>query len=479
MDAPTARRSTAVPAAAPADLSEPLLSLLDLTNLAARARCATSAAQLRFQLVNDTHQLTPYRQAALWLTTGGVCALSGVVQVEANAPYTQWLTRVMRHCHTHLAKSAAVDVQALPAELAAQWSDWLPSNAWFLRLDSVPPGGAPVGALLLARDAAWTARETRLLQEWADTWVHAWASLTRPAGWRGLWPRLTAADASPDTDAERLARPATPGRRRRWLLAAGALALSLALPVRLTVLAPGELVPARPEVVRAPLDGVVAQFHVQPNQQVRQGQPLFTFDLALVRNRLEVARQALVTAEAEYRQAGQLALTDARSKAQLATLVGRIEEKRAEALYLEDQLTRAQVVAPRDGVVLFDDPSAWIGRPVTVGERILRVAALDDVEVEAWLGVADAIPLPADAGVSLHLNADPLSPVKARLRYLSHDALERPDGTYAYRLRASLSEPTAHRVGLKGSVRVSGRWVPLGYWLLRRPWASLRSVIGW
>ncbi len=57
----------AAPAAAPADFSEPLLSLLDLMDLAARARSATSAAQLRFLLVNDTHQLAPYRQAALWL----------------------------------------------------------------------------------------------------------------------------------------------------------------------------------------------------------------------------------------------------------------------------------------------------------------------------------------------------------------------------------------------------------------------------
>ncbi len=467
----TAVRPPAAPAAAPADFSEPLLSLLDLMDLAARARTATSAAQLRFLLVNDTHQITPYRQAALWLSAGGVCALSGVVQAEANAPYTQWLARVMRHCHAHLMQSAAVDVKALPADLAAQWSDWLPSNAWFLRLDSVPPGGAPVGALVLARDAAWTPRETRLLQEWAEIWVHAWHGVNKPAGWR--WSRLGTTDVTPPPAAAR------PAQRKRWLAWGGALALALAIPVRLTVLAPGELVPARPEVVRAPMDGVVAQFHVQPNQQVRQGQPLFTFDLALVRNRLEVARQSLATAEAEYRQAGQQALTDARSKSQLATLAGRIEEKRAEALYLEDQLTRAQVVAPRDGVALFDDPSVWIGKPVTVGERILRVAALDDIEVEAWLGVADAIPLPTDAGVSLHLNADPLSPVKARLRYLSHDAMERPDGSYAYRLRASLAEPTAHRVGLKGSVRVSGEWVPLGYWLLRRPWASVRSLLAW
>lgn len=53
------------------------------------------------------------------------------------------------------------------------------------------------------------------------------------------------------------------------------MALVLCLPVRLTVLAPGELVPARPAVIRAPLEGVIDTFHVQPNQAVKKDQPLF------------------------------------------------------------------------------------------------------------------------------------------------------------------------------------------------------------
>ena len=462
-----------------ADLSEPLLSLLDLMDLAGRARSATSAAQLRFLLVNDTHQLTPYRQAALWLDGPGVCALSGVVQIEANAPYAQWLHQVMRHCHTQMQASGPIDPASLPADLAAQWSDWLPACAYFLRIDSVTPGGASTGALLLAREPAWTPREMRLLDEWSGTWSHAWTSMNKSSGWTHGLPWRAAARR---THASQTPTPTPLGLVARWRtrgIWAAALALALLIPVRLTVLAPGELVPAHPEVVRAPLEGVVAQFHVQPNDAVRQGQPLFGFDQTLIASRLEVARQTLTTAEAEYRQVGQQALTDPKAKALLASLGGRIEEKRAEALYLQNQLTRAQVLAPRDGVVLFDDPTEGIGRPVTVGERIMRVAALNDIEVEAWLGVADAIPLPTDAGVSLHLNADPLSSVKARVRYLAHDAVERPDGSFAYRLRATLTEPTTHRVGLKGSVRVSGKWVPLGYWLLRRPWASVRSWLAW
>ena len=246
-----------------------------------------------------------------------------------------------------------------------------------------------------------------------------------------------------------------------------------------TVLAPGELVPARPAVIRAPLEGVIDTFHVQPNQAVKKDQPLFGFDEALIQSRLEVSRQALATAEAEYRQAAQQALTDARSKSQLALLTGKIEEKRAEAAFLAEQLQRARVLAPQDGIALFDDPAEWIGKPVAVGERIMRIASPGDVEVEAWVPLADAIPLAEQAGVSLYLNASPLAPVEARLRYLAHDAVERPDGNYAYRLRATLIEPTGHRVGLKGTARLQGRWVPLAYWMLRRPLASVRAAVGW
>ncbi|MGA4575590.1 hypothetical protein [Stutzerimonas frequens] len=60
----------------------PLATLLELGR---QARQAESSAELQFLLVNDSHGLAPYRQAALWLDDG-VRALSGVMQVEANVP---------------------------------------------------------------------------------------------------------------------------------------------------------------------------------------------------------------------------------------------------------------------------------------------------------------------------------------------------------------------------------------------------------
>lgn len=157
-----------------------------------------------------------------------------------------------------------------------------------------------------------------------------------------------------------------------------------------------------------------------------------------------VAMQALATAETDYRQTSQLALSDSRSKTQLALLVGKVEERRSEIDYLQEQLTRARVLAPQAGLVLMDDPSEWIGKPVATGERILRLAALDDVEVEAWLPIADAIRLSSGDEVSLYLSASPLSPVSATLRYMAHDAVQRPDGSFAYRVRATRAFQPVH-----------------------------------
>ena len=459
----------AVPTPTPQARPDPLAILLDL---ARRSRAASDASELAFVAVNDTHALAPYRQAALWVAGAGVQALSGVVQVEANAPYVQWLDRVCRALAAETAPRALAAAD-LPGAEADEWDEWLPAHALWL---PVPAGkgerGPAAGGLLLARDQPWQKQDIVLLAEWAAIWRHARHALHAPAPWspRRLYARLGAA--------LRL-RAGVPWWKQRAAWCAAALAAVMLVPVRLTVLAPGELVPASPAAIRAPLDGVVASFAVAPNQDVKSGQPLFDFDDAPLAARLAVASQELATSLAEYRQAAQLALSDSKWKAQLAVLSGKIEERRAEADFLRGQLSRAHVVAPMDGVALFDDPVEWIGKPVVTGERIMRIAARGDVEVEAWLAVGDAIPLEPGASVRLYLNASPFSSVPATLRYVAHDAVQRPDGTYAYRVRAALAEPTGHRVGLKGTAKLAGGWVPAIYWALRRPLASARQVLGW
>ncbi len=426
-----------------------------------RSREAGDRAVLQFIAVNDSFLLAPYRQAALWRRGAGVLALSGVSQVERNGPYVQWLQAVCQALAGRASGAGqcgrpAGPVQAadLPAALAGDWDDWLPAQGLWVPLDA---GGS---GLLFARDDPWSDAETAAMADWLANWHSA-----------------CLAQAQQLTQRQRLTR-----RFKRLPLIGAALALLAAamalVPVRLSVLAPAELVPAHPVAVRAPLDGVVQQLLVSPNQAVRAGQPLFAYDDATLASRREVATQALATVETELRQLDQQSLYDNKARAALPGARGNVAEKRSELTLVDKQLKRSQVLAPSDGIALFDDASEWAGRPVNTGERVMRLAAPDDKEIEAWLSIGDAIPLPAGARVQLYLGASPTESLTGKLRYVSHEAQRRPDGSSAYRLRATLDAATAQRIGVKGTARVAGDEVSLGYWMLRRPLGAMREWLG-
>lgn len=463
------------------DVNPETLALAGLLQLGKRARQATRLTELAFIIVNETFQLTPYRQAVLWFPNEGVTALSGVTTVEENAPYVLWLNAMLKRLVATGALNGPQPItiisEMLTADEAAAWNEWMPACGVWLPLPSAEKTSKP-GGLLLARDKPWSPHEMALLSEWAHIFAHARAAM---AGKR--WLHRLSRNAT--NSKEQMARTGTWRsplvwlRRQRWPLAAMALAIIGSLPVSLTVLAPAELVPLKPAVIRAPLDGVVERVLVTPNQPVMEGEPLFEFDRANIQNRLEVAIKSLATIEAEYRKTAQQAVFDPEGRGKLAVLQGQIAERSTEVDYLRQLNERGVVTAPRAGVVLFDDPTEWIGRPVVTGERVMVIADEHATEIEAWLSPGDVIELPPNAAVTLYLNADPLTPVTAHMRYVAHEAVQRPDGQFAYRLRATLA-PNAPRsqVGLKGTAKVEGDTVSVAYWVLRRPLASARAWLG-
>ena len=506
-------------------------SAMVLISLAHQTRRAESDKALQFLLVNQTHQLVPYLLGALWIEDEGIATQSGVSFVERNSPYVMWLSSVCNRLSQHEAGAVASDM--LDDSMLEEWASYLPANAYWLPI----AGGKRKAGLLLARDTEFTESEVSYLKEWVDIWAYSWSRMDAPTVYgelTRLWMRFSA--IIPTWDAvkayaldviagaqiayayyrsnpkqiivqiqgaqksgvawlkstwEWLRANGLEGtsawvwaetkaiwhdKKRRWTWL---MWIFILFPVRLTVLVPGELVPANPAIIRVPIEGVVDEFYVKPNQQVAKGQPLFRLDITSLTSRLQVAQQEIQIATQEYRQSALQALTDAKSRGLLVPQEGRAAEKKVEADYLKNLLERAKIDAPRDGIVLFDDPSEWIGKPVIAGEKIMVVATEGDVEIEGWIPVGEAIELPKHASVTLYLNAMPFSPVSGHLRYEGHEPILRPDGTYAYRVRASLDAgKKGPRVGLKGTAKVHGEFVPLSYWVLRRPLSSLRQFLG-
>jgi multidrug resistance efflux pump len=267
-------------------------------------------------------------------------------------------------------------------------------------------------------------------------------------------------------------------KRNRWLIA-GALLGCLFIPVRLSVLAPAEVIALNAVAVAAPQDGVVGSFAVTPNARVKAGDLLFSLDDSSLLNRLAVSRKALEIAQADAHVAQQRAFDDFKSKADVAVALGRVQEKEAELAAVETQAQRVEVRADKDGIAIFSDTNDWIGRPVMTGERVMQLAQPEDSGIQVWLAVADAINLELEAPMRLFLHTDPLSPRSGRLIEASYQATLSPESVASYKLRARFEEGTElPRIGLRGTARISGEWVLLGYYLFRRPLAHLREWSG-
>lgn len=417
-----------------------------------RARAAPNIEQLAYSMVNDSQSLFGFRHAAL-LIAGKVRALTGISVVEPNAPFVAFVERAGAQlvARQQTAVAAPVARDTLAAQEQADWLELSATQAFWLPLRDRQ--GEPFGGLWLAREQPWSEAEQALLSQLGDSYAHAWLALQPRKRWRLRWPR------------------------RRVLAIVVTLLVLLLVPVRQSVLAPAEVVPLNGRVVTAPLDGVIAEFLVKPNQPVEAGDLLVRFDATTLKAQADVAERSLNVAEAELKASAQRAFADVEAKSRLDLLAARVEQKRAERNYAQELLARSEVRAERAGIAVFADAERWTGKPVQTGERLMEIADPRQAELRIELAVGDAIDLEPGAEVALFLDSDPLDRHAARLERLAYESQTSAAGQLAYRLDASFTEAPP-RIGLRGTAKLFGQRVPLALYLLRRPLAALRQRVG-
>ena len=437
-----------------------------------RARQA-APQELPFIFVNETRVLVPYRQAAFWQVgrdgAWKVAAVSGLATPDSGAPFVLWLEalgRAMRREAGRTPASAAladdtsavlstvIDKTALPKDVIDSWEEWLPSAGLWLPLYA---RGELVGALALFRDDPFLDGERELLDHLGES--YAQCLLVRPAAQRGS--RLT------------------PALRNWRLWAIVAACVILLLPIRQSVLAPAEVTPLEPAHIRSGLDGVVKRLFVRPNQVVAVGDKLFDLEDDQLRTRLIVAQKNLEMSRAELQQTQQLSLVDPRAKIRLPLLQGRVEQLTAEVELVESQLARVLVVSPVAGIAVCDDPDIWLGRPVSLGQKIMEVADPAKVQLEVSLPMSETLPLAQGDGVLFFPNVSPHAPLSASLMFIGYQAADTPEAGLAFTLRAGF-DPGAPlpRLGLRGTVKLYGERMPLIMLLLRRPVLQARQWLG-
>ncbi|MFT5350991.1 MAG: hypothetical protein ACI9MF_001810 [Gammaproteobacteria bacterium] len=447
-----------------AEQENPDMSRLSLLmQLEAMAREAESVKALHFMMVNESRHLIPFRQAFLFASDVinenkfQLKAASSISVIDRNAPFVNWLETCLNRLHkdSNMGDVQYLDVERCPEEMREEWKEFsLPCVLWCpLKLAD----GTSLGGVWLARETPWKASEATLLKRLSDTYAHAWYALLGK---------------------DKLKK--SPHYERIILGSVLFIIISFfVIPVRISALAPVEIVAKEPAIVSAPMSGVIADIMVPPNVMVSKDRLLFKYEDTDLRNKYQVAEKTLAVAVAEFHKASQEAFRDPLSNAKVALLKAQVELSRAESKYAMDMLDQVEVKASKHGLLIYTDKSDWVGRPVQIGEQIMQIADPGKIKLRINLPVADAIFLVEGAEVKIFLDVDPLKSISGHVTHTSYEATLTPEGTLAYRIDAEFSESDIQkRIGLQGTAKLYEKRVSLFYYLFRRPISALRQFVG-
>ncbi|MCC8180021.1 MAG: HlyD family efflux transporter periplasmic adaptor subunit [Planctomycetes bacterium] len=431
-----------------------LQRLVALQQLTQTAIAAETERELHFIMLNRTAALFSFDRATLWRVRAAprLVGVSGAVAINPDSEQASAARNVVASLPA-AGDATVLSGDALPSGLGADTSLlWLP----------LPVEGKPAYGMLFERLASpgWTDADIKAMAPVAGIFSGALRLFNRRQPWRR---RMTA-------------------EKKRIALLAGLFAAALALlmvRMPLRIVAPCEVVATRPLPVNAPIDGVIREVLVRPGQDGAAAEPLFTYDDDALLDEVSVAQKQVELARSNLERIMALALVDLGARSEARLLDNRLAQ---DEVRLQSALRRAGhaiVVAPGAGTVIMGDPAELAGRPVNIGDAILRIADQADNRLRIWLPQDDRIEFSAAREVKVFLNADAGRSRRARLDYVAAHAQQGQDGIYGFMAEADwLGGTGGIKLGLRGTAVLYGDDVPLGYWLIRKPLAAVRRFLG-
>ena len=246
------------------------------------------------------------------------------------------------------------------------------------------------------------------------------------------------------------------------------------VPLTHRVSAEGELVPTERRVVTAPIMGYVEAVNVRPGDEVTAGDVLLqldTRDLQLERTKWKNEIQSTQT---EFRSA--MASYDRKA---MAMTQARQRQARAQLDLITQQISRASITAPAEGIVVSGDLTQALGAPVERGEVLLEIAPGEGYEIHLFIDEKDIPYIAVGQAGSFTLAADPSEGLPFTVESIRPMAQAR-DGRNVFRVEAVLSDEKGElRPGQTGAGKVEvGEASALWVWTHRfSDWLRLKAWV--
>ncbi|WP_143216848.1 efflux RND transporter periplasmic adaptor subunit [Acetobacter orientalis] len=397
---------------------------------------------LNFVAVNEVRNVIVYSHAVLYLDNSlKIKALSGTPEFDSDGTYAHWLNSVKNSFSLEKIEHHVRD----DLKNGQEYSELLPPY-WL----SVPINrqGKNYGILFLGRH-----------NDWSNLYELA------------IVQRVGAALAQSFHTFSLNVRKKIQIRKPVFLGMVVCCLIGL-IPVHTTMVGRAEIVPTDPVQIVAPFEGTLMNISLDPNQAVQKGQVLAQMDEAQISDALIVARQTLAVARVQYNAALESGVDDLKSRSEIGPLRDKIVSAQADVAYQQSLLDRASLRAPSNGIALFADRLSWTGKPVQPGEKIMIIAEKRSATLKIAIAPDGLWEVPDNASVIFYNNTRPDHSVRGVMTDRAYAPRQLGDMSSVYEFRAKLD--TDAQLGDEGTGKILGARMPLIFWLLRRPWHTLR-----
>ena len=441
-----------------------------LLQLEHNCRNCESIKELYYQIVNETRNLVNYSQGVLLtIDFSGkykVVGISDIPVVDSTSPYVQWIENIIIDLNNN-EKSKDIFVVDTKTDLKQidlkSMHEFSPSNILFIPLKSIKENREINYILLLFKEEKWIEKDILILKHLSSSLSYFLFAM-RSTGISQILRKISF-------------------KNKYLKISIFLLIILMFLPVKLSVLAPLEVEAKNPYVVTSPLNAVIEEVKVFPNDKIEKEQLLVKFDDVDFNNNYLVAKRTLDVANAQLHTVKQSSFFDATQKSQISQLESQVKLKEAELNFAQEQLGKTKIYAKEDGIAIINNPNDWKGKPVTTGERVFLIAKPQSIELKIMLPVSEAIFLEENALVKAFFDNDPTNSWSGKVKYVSYKPELTEQNVLSYKITADFDDIKENgyipSIGLRGTAKIYSKKVTLFFYLFRKPITAVRQWIGW
>lgn len=257
-------------------------------------------------------------------------------------------------------------------------------------------------------------------------------------------------------------------------IAVAAFIVALFIPADYHISSDASLKSSYKHLLVSPQDGYLKNIKARPGDIVKKGDVL----AQLNDDELSLQRRKLASQVQQYQQEYDTALANS-NRVAAAIANTQVDQANIQLRLIEQQLSRIQLLAPNDGVVVSDDISQSLGAPVKQGDVLFEIAAAQGYLVQLMVDERDIASLKVGQKGHVKLTSLPHDVFEFNVKTIT-PLSEILNGRNYFKVDATLEgETTVLRPGMTGTGKITAGKRSLGWIWFHDIWHWISLKLWW